>query len=537
MLKHILLALSLVVGLTAFAQAPHYSTESEQGHAPCYDTIKLFGIKTIQDMDRMFPTWVPVRGYDTVVVAEGYVFRGTDKYGTNNGPIISYEDLPLFHYTHDFCFNIIPDSGFQNLLGYQVFTGKETHFVEGMDREAKVGDTLKQHDLHVEWESGLGQNNEGNPCAELNRLGKSCGFSTVGHNRGDIIWNWPTTGDWVHLEGQWIWDRGHPPAEAEIHPLRFMAVRRALVNKITTPTGERFATRVDIYANGDGGAFNNNRLGQPDYVHLTKMSLRDYTFTVKSVLQKPSPAATLKYMVVNHAGHNFSAPIDYVLNNDGSCTVTIPWRTHIQSDIVVFAQTLYLYWDEGSGALPGTVSTLKIKVDKLKIRRRKEFLNKSEFRLFMDVGGQWIFVNDLFGTDTDILGKGLGKTHKRNFKINKEYVLYVPQGQEARVYVTGWEADGMDRSFGHIVNDHSPCDKQTKEMMIKSDAIDLKQVALHGCLDDFMGDAANWHKPGTAGISKQQLIPQKGRNIDVCPCSKWKLEKGFTLYYTVETVN
>jgi hypothetical protein len=156
----------------------------------------------------------------------------------------------------------------------------------------------------------------------------------------------------------------------------------------------------------------------------------------------------------------------------------------------------------------------------------------------MDVGGNWLFLNDLFGTKKDVLDKGLGKTYRRNFKIDEDFYVNVPAGKDFRIYVTGWEADGMDLSFGHIVDDHSPCNADTKQMLHKSDKLNLKQVALHGCLDDHFGDAAAWHKAeGITTAQKFELLPQEGINIDVCPCSKFKMEKGFKLYYTIEKVN
>jgi hypothetical protein len=524
----------LLLFTIANGQRTRYSTESEVGCTPCFDTIKLFGIKTIQDVNRIMPTWVPVAGKDTVVVLEGMVKSGVDKFGINNGPLVSYEDLPLFHYTHDMCFNVTPDSAFQHMLAYQVFTGTETHIVEEFDGVRKPGDTTRQHDVHVEWESGLGQSNPGNPCAALNRLGKSCGFSTTGHQRGDYIWNWPTTGDWVHIEGLWIWDRGHPPAEAEIHPIRFLAIQRALPAKISIDGP--YATLVDIYASGNGGTFYNNLPGQPAFVNPVKMAGRTYNFTVKNTLPKPSANAKLLARLEKAQGNSYNGNVNLAIDQaTGLCNVSIPWT---DADTAVLAYSLYLYWDEDTGTTNGAVNRVKVHVKKLKIKKRKEFLTPSEFRVFMDVGGNWLFLNDLFGTKKDVLDKGLGKTYRRNFKIEDDFYINVPSGKDFRIYVTGWEADGMDLSFGHIVDDHSPCNADTKQMLHKSDKLNLKQVALHGCLDDHFGDAAAWHK--VEGITTQQkfeLLPQEGVNIDVCPCSKFKMEKGFKLYYTIEKVN
>jgi hypothetical protein len=103
-------------------------------------------------------------------------------------------------------------------------------------------------------------NNRINPHRPENEKGNSAGFFSAGHERGDVFWNFPTIGDWVHVEGHYVWDRGHPPAEAEIHPPRFLAVKRNLPEQIMIGDSSlKFATRIDIFASGDGGALMNNR--------------------------------------------------------------------------------------------------------------------------------------------------------------------------------------------------------------------------------------------------------------------------------------
>ena len=519
----------------------HYSSEAEVGHPPCYDTIRILGVfKTVQDVGRMLPTWVPVRGHDTVVVMEGKIATGNEKYEEGMGPHLGYVDLSLFHYTHDFCFNINPDKGFENILGYQILGAGESNPFE-LDKEereknAKKHDTVRQESLHVEWETGLAAANKGNPCTAANLKGESAGFSTTGHQRGDIIWNWPTVGDWVHVEGLWIWDRGHPPAEAEIHPMRFIGTKRGLISKITIDGGEKFATRVDIYASGDGGAFNNNRPNQPGFVHPVKMGVKNYSFTVSNSLPRPSANAELKYQIITQKGNTYNGDVICTLANDSSYTITIPWKDNNIADTAVLAKTVYLYWNEGIGTAAGAVSTIKVSVKKLKILHTRDLLNRGEFRVFMDVGGNWVFLNELYGTANNILTRGMGKTSKRNFKINKDFAVYVLKQDSFRVYVTGWEADGIERSFGHIIDPNSACNPKIKKV-INKEIVSVSNVGLHGCLDDNFGEGYNYHTAQAPAKNEQIVLPNKGRNEDLCPCAKYKLEKSFKLIYTIEKVN
>src|SRR5204863_681470 len=126
---------------------------------------------------------------------------------------------------HDVNFDLIPDS-----TGDNRFTNLEALLVY----KKKNGlDTSLQNHVHVEWESGLAMSNYVNPLRSDNNVGRSGGFFSAGHERGDIIWNWPSVGDWVHVEGNYVWDRGHPPSRAEIHPARIVVIRRELAEQIS----------------------------------------------------------------------------------------------------------------------------------------------------------------------------------------------------------------------------------------------------------------------------------------------------------------
>jgi hypothetical protein len=102
-------------------------------------------------------------------------------------------------------------------------------------KKASGNDTILHPTLHCEWECGLGMANRINPVAGYNDAGQSGGFFSAGHQMGDVIWNWPACGDWAHVEGMFVWDRGHPPSEAEIHPVRFAAFKRAHSNAHCPP--------------------------------------------------------------------------------------------------------------------------------------------------------------------------------------------------------------------------------------------------------------------------------------------------------------
>lgn len=523
------------------AQAPftypknlRWSNEADIGIYPCLDTMKVYGFKHVADISLILPSWRPVVNHDTVVMLEGQVMPIEGHEGYAFGvPHVSFEDLPLYHYTHDFCFNVFPDEGSRNLLSRYIHIRKDSLGQE-------IRDTVVRDWVHCEWESGLAAGNHGNKYAPVCRKGGTAGFSTVGHERYDIIWNWPTAGDWVHAEGLWVWDRGHPPAKTEIHPMRLLATRRNLPDKIRSEKGDSvFATRIDIFANGDGSAFYNNQ-DTGSWAHPVKMSSKDYVFNVRHTLPRPSPQATLNYSFIDQKGNTYFNDVTVTVSDDPKgdvATVSIPWKSAGISDRTVLGKTLFLYWDEGNG-IPKDyiIHSYKVTVEKLKIRRLSEifFLTPAELRMFADVGGQYIFLNEFASHSNDILRAGLGRTIKRNWKINKSFTIYVPEDREFRIYVGGWEADGVDKVMGYVIDQTSDCSTELKNR-INDLMLDPTPVGYGGCEDDNMGESIIYHSPLELGSKTHFLISSDGKSYrENCPLGHRTPVDFHRLEYSIE---
>ena len=395
-MKTIVVGILLLTCLNLTAQEPfsypkdlRFSTEADEGYYPCWDTMRVYMFKNVVDLRLILPAWRPVINHDSVSVLEGLIMPTPGHEGYKFGvPHVSFEDLPLYHYTHDFSFNVFPDEGYRNLFSRYITITKD-------ESGNEVRDTIVRDWVHCEWESGLAAGNKGNKYKDVCEVGGSAGFASAGHERYDIIWNWPTTGDWVHLEGLWIWDRGHPPARTEMHPMRFLATRRNLPDKIISAKGDSvFATRVDIFANGDGSAFYNNR-DTSDWARPVKMSSKDYEFRVKNTLPRPSSASKLAFTLVTQKGNSYSGNVEVKADESGFALVRIPWKSIGLVDTLVLAKTLYLYWDEGNGASEDyVINSYSVRFKSFKVRRLSEpVLGRAELRVFMDIGGQYIFFN------------------------------------------------------------------------------------------------------------------------------------------------
>ncbi len=544
-MKRILSSVSLLLLLGYFTSSigqdlysgPPLSTEAEKGFTPCPDTVfKFLFLRKVIDLDFILPAWLPVLGYEDITVLEGTVIPkpGSKHVDTHVSP----SDFPFHHYTHDFSFNVMPDSTldnrFTNLLANRVIKDEKSN---------EIVDTVLVPYVHCEWESGLGAYNEGNPCSELNNAGASAGFYSSGHERRDRIWNWPTLGDWVHVEGLWLWDRGHPPARTEIHPARLVAVRRNLPEliKLKDEAKEVYATKIDIYASGDGGALNNNRRGTPEYVRKVRMGDKDYEFRVEHIVPRPSPNAVLKYLVKTQKGDSFPGKPGIKLHADGDGStehpfieIKIPWKG--KSDELVFGRTIYTYWDEGNGKPEDyDVTAYKVTLHSLKFKKMKEVFGKSEFRVFLAVNGQYIFLNE-FVDVPNILTDGLGSTKQRKWDINQEFIVYLPEGENFRVHAGGWEADAIDSKMGALMDPYSPCNGTTRDWVNKNMDV-ASPLRPGGCLDDHIGEIHALHTAGDIGDSKEfESLADGRKETDFCPCDNGKQNNVFKLSYTIEKI-
>ena len=156
MFKKILFAIlySLFISYYSFAQyqncyLPSFqrsSAESQRCNCPCIDTIKILYFKSLGDINYIFPAWLPVVDARTVVALEGLVVPNTN--GKFDYTHVSGEDFPLNHYTHDFTFDVAPDSTpdnrYTNLLAKRDFHT----FVNGIE---KIDTIIKDNTIGKEY--------------------------------------------------------------------------------------------------------------------------------------------------------------------------------------------------------------------------------------------------------------------------------------------------------------------------------------------------------------------------------------------------
>ena len=491
---------------------------------------------------------------------------------------IAGTDFPTSHYTHDFDFTVKPDTPYHFLLGGYygvrqtaacIACNQMAHNLDSIKRllhklnlcgrcyslskdiltcltlNKSIIDLQKRVDscgepdswldktkvldskdyLEVEWESGLAAGNTGNlnmvnPAEEANSGGNSYGFYSAGHNCGDVIWNWPTYDDWVHVEGIWIFERGHRPAHTEIHPAHFIAIQRNLPASFTfdaihTPLiknrpDDRFlATRVDVFASADGSAMWNTKGLHPDYVQVADMQRKDYTFLITPAFIKVSAKAILKWTVLKQKGDNFPADPIITLLPNGQLKVVVPWKTKLVPNTAVLARTILVYWDDTSPLIQVNNTFVKVvdaerprlyQIKILRINLIKQldgdnsdgFTGYGQYRIFSNIGNNWIFLNEFAAYRQpfyNVLHSGLGlaagnpSTGSQSYSIDDSFNVYIAHGKSFRIAFNGWEADGTDFLMGGILNEYS----RDKEFVAKYFAHRLYQVDQKGQADDPVG--------------------------------------------------
>jgi len=546
----LVIAAMALLPLVVNAQS-HLSCEADEGHPCCVIRLSgLFGFITdYEELGRTFPEWEAVdrsdpdylAGKTSSVILEGTVVGNSDRNDTEKGHV-SFEDTPFGHNTHDFTFKVRPDDAYRYLLGMQVRINCSTsapetcpppcppdfpscdqqfspclvaadgicslppqsttcdHFscADLANMQGCITEVTTQDLMEVEWESGMGASNDDNPCQSDNQQGISCGFFSAGHTRRALIWQWPAVGDRVHVEGYWIWDRGHPPAVTEIHPPRLVATQRNLLSMLTFPSEPGFvlATKTDVFASGDGGALNNNRSGVPSYVRPVPMSEKDYTFKITHNVPPPTASAQLHWSYTQQAGDSFGRdPIisqDTETLPDGTVrrlprvTVTLPWHSRGAADTAVFARTFYVWWSTGDNTADLTVThgvaadyhprIFKVTLDYIIMNSGANDMlepgtgqHDMELRVFVEAGGNWLFLNEIpdvdnilddglgdsgddLGTDGDIVDKRSGQPRAW------EFTFAVPPGGSFRMHAGGWESDGVNDAFGKLINPFANCD-------------------------------------------------------------------------------
>ena len=465
-----------------------------------------FGGGTLNKIARADPQWVPVHQdagkpfpNDDPTILEGTVMTPAQKGNlqadsTAQAPSeVAEEDVPWSHYTHDKTFDVIPDIGYQHLLSQDANGVVEGGQFPHMEVEADNGSQMTESDGSVDRE-----------------LGSLPEF--VWPSVGDRVW---TSGRWVFDCGHPGGSVDNPEYTTEIHPPRVLATFRLnhceIGCKIPGVTGYETnlpVTEADIFATGNGGGANDycnliNRhiLGSINLVdpcthtgQIIPINDRNYVFDVYPPgtdyahtmangtfpVHPPSSEDSLQYVrydYSNQIGHRSgSDPLtDPILclvddttgaptQNETACPAQPARPTRVRvilpfqgSTHDSFAGVLLLGWDS-----PPTTAmhTYQVRLHRFVVDHNGEgelHLTGGDWRVFVDVAGQWQYVTGLspeadtdacnhHGTITEdsLTGNNDGDCYSFD---SHPWTVTVTGGMPLHIATGGYESDPIDGDF------------------------------------------------------------------------------------------
>lgn len=245
-----------------------------------------------------------------------------DVTGVVTESFVTSTDFPTVHDSHDQNTHILVDPEFDQLLSIPNEAGE----------------------IEIEWETGIRPN-------ELKGDGKTPIFPK---------WVWPSPGDRVWVNGNWIYDAGHPSKnengqdafQSEIHPPRAFATMRDQV--VSMPDTGRVPIRVtatDLYIHGNGGyvtqVLNNPNIastgGDNDRNQLSPID-DDFNFDIL-LPPKPSDTAIFKSSITNGPGNTVDiAPVLTLDPANNKVHVHIPLEGSGISPSEVYAKHINAGW-------------------------------------------------------------------------------------------------------------------------------------------------------------------------------------------------
>jgi hypothetical protein len=328
------------------------------------------------------PHWVSVHDEDNRA-AEGVVRES----------LISFEDLPLDHDSHDVNFDVKLDDAYDDL-----------------NSSANQVNDHRETVMEMEWESKYF------PLAF-----------------------WPVVDDRAWVVGRWIFDCGHPPARSEIHPPLATAFTRLEPAAFTGDAVPSLTTKTFVYIHGRGGYYSSAR----------PVATRDYEFDIV-VPPRPSQSAELRAEILSLPyGGPAIRPLLSV--QSGHVHVRYPLAAiNDPSPDRKFGAVILAGWREPR--LTRGYRKLRITLDNVRINTRHATLAEAEWQLWVLTGNRWIETlrtHDAPGLPVPT--PETGNVRDRDVvAIRKSSEIVVPDDGSlpVRIQTTGWESNSIDRRFG-----------------------------------------------------------------------------------------
>jgi uncharacterized repeat protein (TIGR01451 family) len=283
-------------------------------------------------------------------------------------------------------------------------------------------------------------------------------------------WAWPNIGDRVWMNGNWIFDCGHPTDiggedhfKSEIHPPRASAAMRPHVRPLpgtgTTPVP---VTETDLYIHGRSGfVMDDLTCGQnvivgdgscdaEPYPHRGTPIDTDYSFDIQ-LPPKPVPSAVAVTVVEDGPGNTLGvAPVLTPVGDGSTFHVSVPLAGTGATPDDVYARKIFSGWIYP----PEDLHHIKLTLNKMDLHDDRDTdpgdCECSFFWMNVDkASNSWIRLST-FATgnmndydDDDGFGDG-----EMGFS-GAVFDFYVANGDPFAVWANGYDQDCLDERFGN----------------------------------------------------------------------------------------
>jgi hypothetical protein len=262
--------------------------------------------------------------------------------GTVLDSVAARHDFPFTHDSHDWCFFVKPDPGFERFLS---------------DTPSRVNG---QAAIEMEWEI----------------------------KRFPLKYR-PMAGDHAWVMGRWVFDCGHPEGgyRTEIHPPRAVAFTRLAPTFFAGDDAPSLTNRTFVFIHGKGGYFD------------APVGGRDYEFDIP-LPRRPSPAAQLRTRVLDTDGAgSVPTPILTPLPSQAKVRFRFPLASRPARPDQSFGAVVACGWREPT--LTQGYRQLEVIFESVRINRDHDPLFSGEWHLFAGVNGSWIEISGLGDVDDD----------------------------------------------------------------------------------------------------------------------------------------
>ena len=409
---------------------------------------------------------------DTLAPDEGWVWieRTGRRRRSISGVVVTTgvarNDTPSNHESHDWNAHVVVDTGYEGVVSPA--NGDSTDPALEPDPDNPRNPDI----IELEWETGI-------------RTSEKEGD---GANPFFPKWAWPSVGDRVWAEGEWVYDCGHPKDvpngeqfRSEIHPPRAVATMREQAMPLpgtgATPVA---VTATDLYIHGRGG-FVLGQLqcgmdiilnifgGVPEGCHDIVTPINDTNFSF-DVCLPPRPQHTFTYLatsIANGPGNTVTDPtaeVTYSLapasddcqrgdrfDDVQMLRVVAPLNGKNLGSVPVYARKIVSGWvfppSQPYRHLQLTLNQMELENDTDDVP-----FDQGELTFFwMGVDksqNEWIRFSDTADGNMNDYDDRPGLGDGEMDFINTSFDFYVRTGQPFMVSAHGYDQDCFDDSFG-----------------------------------------------------------------------------------------